>query len=128
MNPKKSNKLYKEVAEELNISDTLVEDAVSFYYKQIRQMLSGLTDPRINVEGLGHFVAKSYFIKKTIPRIEKSLQEHDVSTFSAYFNKKGKEVKLGQLKTIELKLLAEEERKSQHKLRKDEYVKNNLGE
>lgn len=126
MIPKKANKLYKEVAEELNVSDTLVEETIGFYYNHIRQMLSGLTDPRINVEGLGHFIAKSNLVKKTIPRIEKGLEAHDVSTFSAYFGKKNKEVKLEQLKTLQEKILLEEDRKAKHKIKRDEYIKNNL--
>ena len=126
MNPKKANRLYKEVAEELNISDTLVEETISFYYNHIRQMLSGLTDPRINVEGLGHFIIKTNLVKKTIPRIEKGLDAHDVSTFSAYFGKKNKEVKLGQLKILQEKILIEEDRKAKHKIKRNEYIENNL--
>ena len=97
MNPKKSNKLYREVAEELNVSDATVEETISFYYNHIRQMLSSLSEPRINVEGLGHFVVKTKMVRNAIPRLTKSLQNHDTSTFAAYFNKKGVETKLEQL-------------------------------
>ena len=115
MNPKKSNKLYKEVAEELNVSDTMVEETISFYYNHIRQMLSSLSEPRINVEGLGHFVVKTKMVRNAIPRLTKSLQNHDTSTFAAYFNKKGVETKLGQLLLLEKKITAQEEKKETFK-------------
>jgi nucleoid DNA-binding protein len=115
MNPKKSNKLYREVAEELNVSDTMVEETISFYYNHIRQMLSSLTEPRINVEGLGHFVVKTKMVKNAIPRLTKSLQNHDTSTFAAYFNKKGVETKLEQLLLLEKKITAQEEKKETFK-------------
>ena len=115
MNPKKSNKLYREVAEELNVSDTMVEETISFYYNHIRQMLSSLTEPRINVEGLGHFVVKTKMVKNAIPRLTKSLQNHDTSTFAAYFNKKGVETKLEQLLLLEKKITAQEKKKETFK-------------
>ena len=115
MNPKKANKLYKEVAEELNLPDATVEETVSFYYNYIRQMLSSLSEPRINVEGLGHFVAKTKMVRNAIPRYTKSLQNHDTSTFAAYFNKKGGETKLGQLHLLEKKIAEQELRKEEFK-------------
>lgn len=115
MNPKKSNKLYREVAEELNVSDATVEETISFYYNHIRQMLSSLSEPRINVEGLGHFVVKTKMVRNAIPRLTKSLQNHDTSTFAAYFNKKGVETKLEQLLLLEKKIAAQEEKKETFK-------------
>jgi len=42
MIPKKSNKLYKDISEELDISNILVEELVEFYYNEVRQLLSNL--------------------------------------------------------------------------------------
>ena len=60
MNPKKPNIIYKSLAEELETSEDLVEDLIQFYYKALRLKLSNLESPRINVEGLGHFVINLY--------------------------------------------------------------------
>jgi nucleoid DNA-binding protein len=129
MNPKKANKLYSEVAEELNVSETLVEETVSFYYSQLRQMLSNLTDPRINVEGLGHFVVKTKLVRNAIPRYTKSLTNHDTSTFAAYFNKKRIETKLEQLLILEKRIAEQELRKEEFKKMKyGSNTENNLGE
>ena len=78
---------------------------------------------------MGHFVAKPMLVKNDIPKITKKLQEHDTSTFGAYFNKKGLEVKLEQLLELEKKMLVEETRKDNFKKTKNESsIKNNLGE
>jgi len=88
MTPKKANKLYKELTKEFEIQEGLAEDLIEFYYKTLRKKLSNLTDLRINVDGLGHFVIKIQKVKKAIPHYEKVLKNHDVSTFGAYHNKK----------------------------------------
>ena len=120
MNPKKANKLYKPVAEELHVDESLVEDLVEFMYKNVRQNLSGLTHPRINLEGLGHFTARPFSVRKGIERAEKVLSNHDTSTFSAYHNKKQLDVKVKALTKLEEMILAEEERKQQFKTKKNE--------
>lgn len=128
MNPKKSNKLYSEVAEEINISEELIEDIVQFYYKTVRSNLSQLKHPRINVEGLGQFVAKPSLVRKSIPRYKKALESHDTSTFSAYYNKKMLEEKVECLEKLEKLIIQEELKKESYKSIKDEYTKRNLEE
>lgn len=73
MIPKKSNELYKELAEEMSISVELVEDLIQDYYKNLRNKLTNLTNPRINVEGLGQFVARPGLVIKSIERYKKAL-------------------------------------------------------
>jgi nucleoid DNA-binding protein len=127
MIPKKASKLYKQVAEDLDIEELLVENFVDFYYKKIRDCLTNLKHPRINVDGLGQFVIKTSLVKKAIPRYQKSLETHDTSTFGAYFNKKRIELKLDLLIKLEQKILFEEQRKETFKRKKDEeYIKINL--
>ena len=129
MNPKKATKYYKQVAEDLNIEESLVEDFIEFYYKNIRFSLSHLTYPRINVEGLGHFVVKPSWIRRSIDRISKSLDKHDTYTFGAY----AKKIRLGEtldlLIELEKKIFTEEQRKKSLKETTNESsIKSNLGE
>ena len=129
MIPKKANKLYKEVAEDLDVSEALVEAFIEAYYKEARECLIELKYPRINMDGLGHFVAKKGLVKINIPKIQKILENHDVSTFKAYYRKKGLEVKLDQLIILQQKIMEEETRKEIFKKNKDENsTKDNLGE
>jgi nucleoid DNA-binding protein len=129
MIPKKANKLYKQLAEDLDIEEDLVDKFIEHYYKEVRLALTNLSEPRINLDGLGHFVVRSALVKSSIPKITDKLSNHDTSTFNAYHNKKGLELKLEQLKVLEKKIDIEEERKTNYKNIKDESsIKNNLGE
>jgi nucleoid DNA-binding protein len=115
MIPKKARSLYKQVSEELDISESLVEDFVEFVYKNLRHNLSNLTHPRINMPGLGHFMAKPLTIRKAIPRYTRNLENHDTSTFGAYYNKKQVEDKLAKLIELEKKISAQDEKKQEFK-------------
>jgi predicted ribosome quality control (RQC) complex YloA/Tae2 family protein len=120
MIPKKATKLYKQIAEELGVNNALVEDLLEDFYKNVRQNLSGLAHPRLNVEGLGHFVVRPGTVRKAIPKYYKALENHDTSTFGAYYNKKMIEGKLEALIDIEKKISQQEEKKEQFKNSKNE--------
>jgi|TARA_R110000868_G_scaffold330167_1_gene591098 hypothetical protein len=113
MNPKKANKLYHQVAEDLNINEDLVETITEFYYKEVKNLMTNLLEPRINVEGLGHFTTRPMVINKTIDRISKILETHDTSTFKAYHNKKATEIKLNALLKLKIKIDVEVNRKNE---------------
>jgi len=130
MNPKKYSTLYKEVSEENNVSEMLVNDIVDYFYKELRILLSGLKYPRINVEGLGQFVVKEKLAETYITKLNKILPSHDVSTFKAYHNKKSMEEKLKLLNNLSLKIEEERERKIEFFKNKtnENSTKSNLGE
>lgn len=128
MIPKKSSQLYKELAEEINVPVELVEDLIQSYYNNIRNNLTGLTHPRINVEGLGQFVARPGLVKKSIQRYTKALESHDTSTFKAYYNKKMLEEKVECLENLDKMINEQDLKKKKFKEDKDEkYSKTNLG-
>lgn len=120
MNPKKANKLYRPVAEELQVEESLVEDLAEFMYKNVRHNLSNLTHPRINLEGLGHFTARPFSVRKGIEKAERVLSNHDTSTFSAYHNKKQLDVKVKALRKLEEMIVSEDQRKQKFKTKKNE--------
>jgi nucleoid DNA-binding protein len=121
MIPKKSNTLYKELAEEMNIPAELVEDLIQSFYKSLRDNITKLSHPRINVEGLGQFVARPGLVKKSIDRYKKALESHDTSTFKAYYNKKMLEEKVEYLENLNLKI--EELELKKQKFKQDRYEK-----
>ena len=129
MIPKKASKLYRQTAEELNVEEALVENFVEFLYKNVRSCLSNLAYPRINVEGLGHFNTKASWVRRSIERSTKSLENHDTSTFGAYSKKLRIQDKLDLLIELEKKITLEEQRKLNFKKSKYESgSKDNLGE
>jgi len=116
MNPRKAKRIYEIVSEDLNIKKDLVEDLVEFYYKDVRKLLTNLEYPRINIDGLGQFMAKPKAVASSIDKITKSLDGHDTSTFKAYHNKKAMENKLELLLKLSSKL-------EQVNNRKEEFLK-----
>lgn len=124
MIPKKASSLYKEITKEFDVSEELVESLIESYYKTLRKKLTSLSDLRINVDGLGHFVIKIQKVKKTIPHYHKVLENHDTSTFGAYHNKKSVEEKLELLNRIHSK--AEEELLKRKIFKDEKYSKINL--
>ena len=126
MIPKKANSLYKEITEEFDVSEDLVENLIESYYKTLRKKMSSLSDLRLNVDGLGHFVIKIQKVKKAIPHYEKVLQNHDTSTFGAYHNKKSVEEKLELLNAIDVK--ADQELIKRKNFKDEKYSQNNLAE
>ncbi len=118
MNPQKARELYQIHSEETDTSKDLVEDLLDFYYKNVRTLLSELHHPRINITGLGLFVAREKAVKSAIPRFKKYLEKHDTSTYTAYYNLKKLEEKIDGLHSIKKQIEKE-------KLRKENFKKKN---
>ena len=76
-----------------------------------------------------HFVAKTFIIRKAIPKYQKFLEVQSTETFAEYFNKKNTETKLNALINLESKLTEIENKKEIFKQTKyDKYTKENLEE
>jgi hypothetical protein len=128
MIPKKVNRLYKQAAEDLNVDEALIEDLSEFFYKELKDCLSNLRYPRVNADGLGHFVVKRQSVRKAIPRYTKLLETHDTSTFGAYHHKKQIEVKLEMLIDLEKTITEQEQLKEEFKNKKYGNTKRDLEE
>tara|TARA_B100000900_G_C20246310_1_gene580054 strand:+ start:4 stop:387 length:384 start_codon:yes stop_codon:yes gene_type:complete len=113
MKPTKSSLIYQELSEEKDLSKYLVENLIDFYYKNVRTLLSELHHPRINITGLGVFIAREKTIKNAIPRFKKYLKNHDTSTYSAYYNKKMLEEKIEFLYSIKDQIEIEKKKKEE---------------
>lgn len=113
MTPKNASDLYKEFSEDLEISESLVENLIEFFYKEVKDQLTNLRNPRINVIGLGQFVAKSITVQKHIEKFTNVVKNCDTYSFSGYYNKKNLEEKLELLTKLDLLLEIERQRKQQ---------------
>lgn len=101
MIPKKPEKIVKQVSEDLDLPETLVDDIISFYYKEIRKTLSSLEHIRIDVTGLGHFVIKRGSVSRMTKKYVNLMNKYDTQTFINYHNKKSAEVKLEKLRHVQ---------------------------
>lgn len=127
MIPKKSKLLYKDVCEEMNVSEHLVDSLIDFYYKELKNTLTNLKHPRINVEGLGQFIIRKNLVIKSIPKYNKMLENHDTSTFRAYYNKKAIEERVQLLEKMSEMIYQDSLKKELFNQSKNEkYTKTNL--
>ena len=97
MIPKKPEVIIKAVAEQYDIPASLVDDIVSFYYKEVRKNLSSLENLRINLPGLGHFIIQKKSVDALILKYRNLNNKYDTQTFINYHNKKSAEQKLEKL-------------------------------
>jgi nucleoid DNA-binding protein len=104
MIPKKPETIIKEVAEENDLSESMVDDIVGFYYKELRKKLSSLEDIRINIPGLGHFLIKKKSVDNMTKKYTNLVNKYNSETFSNYHNKKLAEAKLEKLKKASKKI------------------------
>ena len=96
MNPKKA-KIYKEgIAQELNISEDVVDAFVEFYYEKLRQTLSNLVYPKVYVNNLGTFNIRRKNLNKCIKKQKDILGNLKKRTYNGY------EKSLGIQEKIEL--------------------------
>ena len=97
MIPKKPRIIIDQVSEELNLPKTLVDDLISFYYKEVRKNLSSLEHPKINLPGLGDFVILKKPVNKLIDKYTNLSTTYAADSFNAYHNIKVAESKLERL-------------------------------
>jgi len=104
MIPKRPEKIIKQVSEDLDLPESMIDDIVSFYYKEIRKTLSSLEHIRIDVSGLGHFVIKKGSVSMLTKKYENYMNKYDTQTFTNYHNKKYAELKLEKLKYVKTEI------------------------
>lgn len=111
MIPKKSSILYTELSEETGLPENMIDNIVSFYYKQVRKELTELNHPIINIHGLGQFTVKIKTVDSLIQKYERLIEKASDYTYSQYNMKKSNEAKLIKLKNIKIKLEENKDKK-----------------
>jgi nucleoid DNA-binding protein len=126
MRPKKAKEFIKPTALNMNLSESMVEDVISFYWSAIQKALSNIESASVTVAGLGIFKVRVKKIKKLQARYTKYLENTDPEsmTFNKHSVKKLAEFKLERLSIIEKDLEKERKKKEEVKLKRAEYVAN----
>jgi hypothetical protein len=125
--PKKPNTLFREVAEELEISEDLVDKFITFYYKDVRKHLSEINHIRINLDGLGQMVLRPKTVENLIIKYKRMIDKADTYKFSGYYNKKRLETRLETLYDAQEKIEEFNKAKAAFKKRVQDGSKKNLG-
>ncbi len=125
MIPKKPKLLYKQLAEETNLNETLIDNLITFYYKEIRSEMSALNHTKIYIDGLGQFVVKSKTVDNLILKYERIIAKADNYSFSSYHNKIRLTTRLEELNAIKLKLQEDKSKKQNFLIEKNGRKTNN---
>lgn len=104
MIPKKPKQIVKIVSEELDVSQELVDDLSTFYYKTLRKKLSNVEGLKYNVTGLGSFLIRNTGVNKAIRKFESMKKGMGDATFNNYHNRKIIESRLEKLYQINEKI------------------------
>jgi nucleoid DNA-binding protein len=126
MRPKKAKEFIKPTALKMDLSESMVEDIVSFYWSAIQKALSNIESASVTVASLGIFKVRVKNIKKLQARYTKYLENTNIEsmTFNKHSVKKLAEFKLERISIIEKELEEQRQKKEEVKLKRASYVAN----
>ena len=84
MNPKKYKEFKRNIAEEVGVHQSVVDDFIAFYYAKLRKHLSNLQYPRIQVDGLGTFILRKSKLDKAIKKNKSMLGNIAKRTYNGF--------------------------------------------
>jgi len=124
MRPKKAKEFIKPTALNMGLSESMVEDVISFYWSAIQKALSNVESASVTVASLGIFKVRVNKIKKLQARYTKYLENTNPEsmTFNKHSVKKLAEFKLERLSVIEKDLDKERKKKEEVKIKRAKYV------
>lgn len=134
--PKKSSEFFKKTAEECQVTEQLVDDLITFYWQELRRVLSNCEATDVIVTGLGTFKARSWKINEILQKHENIINKYKINVekgdkISFYKYSIVKEVEENMNRIIGLQKLIEEQENKKQSVKQKRYaqkVKNNLEE
>lgn len=84
MNPRKHKDILKQLVEEKGFDKSFAEDAVSFFWSDVRKNLSELTSGSISIRRLGKFVIKDWKVEEFMNSYKKHLEKTEGYTFREF--------------------------------------------
>ena len=126
MKPKKLKVYINKTADDLDLDKTLVEDIISFYWKNVRLSISNLESSSVTISNLGTFKIRSNKINRIKENFERhiSILSKDSMTFDKHTLQKVIKDKLNRLNEIEKEIKYHHKRKEKVRKKREEYVNN----
>ena len=121
MIPKKHKEVLKKVVDENSFDYSFTEDAISFFWSEVRKHLSEMTHFNINISGFGAFTIKHWKIDEFIQSFDKHLNKGDAMTFSEAKYRKSMEKQYANFLRIKEEIDKEELRKLETKEKRKKY-------
>ena len=120
MLPKNSKHFIQPTAEQLDCDPELVNDAISFFYKDVRKNLVDMSSSNIQIENLGSFKAKKNELPKLVTKYMKHLKVLKPETFNQVTLQKNLQARLEKVSNLLKQITDEGLRKKQFMQTKDE--------
>lgn len=124
MNPKKHKDILKKLVEEKGFDKSFAEDAVSFFWSDVRKNLSELTCGSIAVRRFGTFVIKHWKIEEFIDSYKKHLDKTEGYTFKEFKYRRQMEEQYKNFQRIYQEMLERNLLKQEVKKKRIEYEDN----
>lgn len=121
MIPKKHKEILKQVINENNFDQSFTEDAVSFFWSEVRKHLSEMTHCSLTINNLGIFTIKHWKIDEFIETYHKHLNKGDAMTFKEATYRKTMEKQYNNFLRIKEIFEKEELRKLETKEKRKKY-------
>lgn len=120
MRPKNHKEFKKNIAEEVGVHSSVVDDFISFYYSKVRENLSLLSFPRINVEGLGTFHLKKNKLENSILKNKSFLGNITKRTYNGFAKSEDIQNNILQMESALIQLEKDIKSKKEFKNKKNE--------
>lgn len=111
MNPKKAKELIPEVAKNIPLPVSTIEDIVNFYWREVWESLTTLSEPKVHVENLGDFNIKHWSLDKEINKCYNILKSKTQKGTEKYVTGIKIKDKINLLEEIKVKVEEEQQRK-----------------
>jgi hypothetical protein len=118
LNPKKAKELIKPIAEQEGVSEALVRDFTTYFWKEVRKELSEVRSTNLIVQGLGTFKARPWSLPGLIAKYQRIINKYqsvidrgDNITMQKFAIMKESEANLEKLINIQARVAAEQEKK-----------------
>jgi hypothetical protein len=122
--PKKHKDILRKLIEEKGYDKSFTEDAVSFYWSEVRKSLSELAAPSITVRRLGTFQIKDWKVDEFIESYRRHLETHEGFTFREFKYRRQMENQYNNFIKLKQDLAECEKKKQGVKHKRSEYENN----
>jgi hypothetical protein len=123
--PKKPDQLIKPVADELGVSEKLVDAVKSFFWKEVRKSITDMRYHSIFIDNLGTFKVKSWKLQELLQKYRDYLNASEGVTFHRMAVRLDIEARI--LKVEKLIVLLEKEKLKKESVKEKRYGKDIQG-
>jgi nucleoid DNA-binding protein len=104
LNPKSHKSFREDIADEVGVHKSVVDDFITFYYAKVRKKLSSLDYPRINIEGLGTFYLRKNKLEKAIKKNKSFLGNLTKRTYVGFAKSEDVQINIDQMEKAMLQM------------------------